>query len=231
MGVHPPVVLASRSCPREDGGRGPIPLPHRHSSSPSLPVSSRRGPIPLNPNVIPRRREESRYKHEPSSLTSSHCPNSPPPASIPPFPLPCPRDPPPYLFPLPVSSRRRGPIPLNPNVIPRRREESRYKHKPSSLTSSHCPNSPSPASISPWNLPFPFPFSSRIRGPTPSHPPPTLQNPLVCPTFFETSPTPETNHLRHKLIPSRLSKRVKTSPFTLPSFPNPIRGEGSNLPS
>ena len=54
-------------------------------------------------------------------------------------------------------------------------------------------------------LPIPLPIH-------PSFPPQKITNPpspTRLPTFFETSPTPETNHLRHKLIPGRLSKRVK----------------------
>ena len=62
------------------------------------------------------------------------------------------------------------------------------------------------------------PLSPRMReSPHPGNTRPTP--PFVCPIFFETSPTPETNHLRHKLIPSRLSKRVKRVP--LPSYPLP----------
>ena len=62
-------------------------------------------------------------------------------------------------------------------------------------------------------------MSSRMRGPipSPSFNPPFVStteknespSPTRLPTFFETSPTPETNHLRHKLIPGRLSKRDK----------------------
>ena len=50
------------------------------------------------------------------------------------------------------------------------------------------------------------------------------QKPTRLPNFFETSPTPETNHLRHELIPSRLSKRVlprRELPKTNKTVPKP----------
>ena len=79
------------------------------------------------------------------------------------------------------------------------------------------------------------PLSSRMRQPIPhpihpSFPPQKITNPpspTRLPTFFETSPTPETNHLRHKLIPGRLSKRVKR---VIP-LPSSLRVLAHSLPS
>ena len=72
----PPRVLASRSCPREDGGRGPIPLAFpTHMSFPPFPCP-RVCPSPfLHPHVIPPHPVSSRMRGPiPSSCPRRACP-------------------------------------------------------------------------------------------------------------------------------------------------------------
>ena len=133
MGVHPPVVLASRSCPREDGEAHPTPLfPLPPPREDPIPLRSRgRGPIPLLP--CPREGGDPLPsfplpcpRESPILPTPPLCPRHPLPSPVPcpreggdpspsVIPPPCPReggDPSPSVIPPPVSSRRRGPIPL-----------------------------------------------------------------------------------------------------------------------
>ena len=199
MGVHPPVVLASRSCPPVKTGTHPL------RCSPSR-VLAKAGTHPLSLFPPTCHSERSRGISPPGLapplLPSSHCLNSLSPATIPPWkyslplpplpcpreggnpspsvvPLPCPReggdpshslsllpcpresgDPSPSVIPPPVSSRRRGPIPLRHS--PSRVLAKAGTHPPPSFPLP-CPRGggdPSPSVIPP-------PVSSRRRGPIP----------------------------------------------------------------
>ena len=210
MGVHPPAVPASRSCPREGGGRGPIPLRH------PPPVSSRRrGPIPLRhppPRVLAKA-----GTHPPPSFPL--CPRRGPiPHSVIPPPL-CPRgggDPSPSVIPPPVSSRRRGPIP--------------FRHSP--LSSPHERRGPIPFRHSPSRVlakagthPPPL-FPPREGGdPSPSVVPPYSpllpQSPLISPTFTKKRiRISKSVNFRHKIIkncPYSITKSNQLQAQTLES--------------
>ena len=93
-------------CPRRKQG----PIPFRSFPLPCPPEGGDTSPSVVPPHISSRRQGEN---PSPSCSSPSRCPREGGDPSSPPTS---------HLFPLPpCPSRRRGPIPLNPNVIPRRR--------------------------------------------------------------------------------------------------------------
>ena len=118
---------------------------------------------------------------------------------------------------------RRGPIPIPSNLIPHLSHFARPRptakislpkilllcyHPPMNNTSTHAQR------VGAVREP-PVPRSNH-----PSFPPHRRTKPTRLPTFSETSRMPETNHLRHNLILSRLLKRVKRVNPHLSVIPN-----------
>ena len=100
------------------------------------------------------------------------------------------------------------------------------------LTTTDCLSSPSP-DILPFQTYAPPPNSHKFR---PCRVPGRPQPQFVCSTFFKRIPTPETNNLRHKLIPSRLSNRIasRRQPKKTNGLPQPFpqrRPSWSSAPS
>ena len=227
MGVHPPVVLASRSCPPRR--RGPIPFRYSPSrvlakagTHPTplfrLPPCPREGGDPSH-SVIP---PPLSFRAEPRNLVAGFSPSSSAIFPLPQLPLPC-YHPPMEILPSPssppVSSRRRGPIPLrhSPSRVLAKAGTHPLRHSPSRVLAK-AGTHPPPV--------IPPPVSSRRRGPIPSVIPPPLSfraEPRTHPTPSFPLPCPrEGGDPSHSVIPPPTCHSEQRRGISLPGLASPL---------